>query len=1651
MPESKTNSPTPLPVEALKLLKGFGRRHRLLVAARGAAAWTISVILFVLPALALDRFLLLETPARLTISWVVLIAVGAALALFVLLPLLRPGSLLRCAREIERRDPGLEGTLLSLAEFSRPGPELEHSCSRELLESLASDTARRCPQVKIDKLLPARAASRALLLAGAACILPLAATLLDPRGMLQLGRRLANPSAELPRPTSVFLLVEVDRAVVGRGQEVSIKVSVDRGRPGELVLLSRKSRSPGDSSWKSTNLLSTAGSEPGALLHKIRALASFDFRVRGGDYLSPVQHVEVREPPAPRNFTITYHYPEYTARRKRTIQKNSGNISALKGSRAEILLEADRKLARATILLGTQKLEGRIDGVRAAFDGITINEDAEYRLELETPDGITSAEKATYSIRTLADTPPRIAILTPRHAELEVESSGSLKLRYRAEDDNGINSIELLLRTDLEMRILPVFREISAAKRPELRDAVYAFSIGATGARPPETLGLRLRVRDGLGGEGHSGELKLKVTWPGNSPEGSGWLASLRNLRAGIAELRALWSQAENTDAGDQAAENVITIRSFSSELSSLCMETAGKPPLPGANRLALESAAFRLLSLAEVEAGVLWNAAAGIVQGQAAGTPNAAEAWKSGESKLAALAKLLGSIVICEELEEAHESLQLAAHDCALLLAELLNAGDGKLPSRSAQRLAQTIEAVLSCAAGIERLRRDLPPSRSKLITELEGSVRAMTSSLTAELELARKAAEETLAGEFEAPLGRATEAFSRRIDSLEELLLAARLESRESLRRQVPESEVARLMETVKDAWLGNSTRRELLSAARAVFSRIAWRNKSGRDFDYPDFESVSLLGAMAELLERILENDSASVNEADPAEAEARRARERKDGVVLVEGLARAARELEPTLWLGRSLQLLQWVAAGEESVALRLKELQELQAVGRSLARRSQADLIEAVDAVLLRLRSPSGPAGRIDAEKIYPAVDKTLQGREAAGRALALLRVEPVDLPAAASAARSCVSLLEEATGVLEKLRQKSLADIADTSLWLRSNRGSLSERLARLAEGLDNQGRTLKDSATGSVISSEKGGELIVEALVSWSEEVRQAKRLARELRQDADQGADAGAAPGKVGNLERASTALLEIISGPLSRAGTSLRRALSTDRDDRELLLSAAAAAVFEAAAETRKLADALEILDSAELEKLSGEDIETLVSEAGELARTGSVDLELIAMRARLLLEAALKGSRELSRRLGRLRSRADILAHLEAAAASFSAALERVMAEDADGALARLGEGLARMEQAIALAKSARGEARKKLERPAAAPGAETKPAERTELSRELESARRELEKLLELERLRKEASGLLEKLLEEEENTPEQLAEAAAAQEELASAMEDRIPAANMLIELISRIAALQKLGRGTAENARSLEEEARLALAAGPNPPAPEKLIEKEKKLEQELDGLVEGFSRAGFKLSMLLPAIFKAYRKAAAATGPLKESIRKAGQELSGGETKAAVDSLGETNLLLGVFLADLDRVRARAIETLADAGERSAYSSLQAALKNARQAARLMSGGKIDDARKKNAAAKSQLLLAGRAIRRQLESVVLPTGEEGALVSRLLEAEAARLGLVWQTGTRGEEFEASSEDSARGLEDMAFPPAYRDLVRIYLRAIRK
>ena len=321
MPAAKT-TPTPsLPGEALKLLKGFRRRHLLLTLAKGFAFWAGTTALFLMPALLLDRFLLLETPQRSSISWITLSACAMALVFFVLLPILRPWSLLRCAAAIEKAQPALEGALLSIVELCQ---EKKPGCSGELLHSLGADTAGRCPRVRISRLLPAQQATRAIAGSIIICLPLLAATAWDPPGMLQLGRRLLNPrQQELPRPSTTFFVARADRSTVGRGQQVTIEVSIERGAPGKLVLLTRED-APGDTApWKETSIdqeTSAPGSDgPAEAAHKLKALSGFAFRVRGGDYMSPVQKVEVRSPPTPLTFSITYHYPDYTARKDRTV------------------------------------------------------------------------------------------------------------------------------------------------------------------------------------------------------------------------------------------------------------------------------------------------------------------------------------------------------------------------------------------------------------------------------------------------------------------------------------------------------------------------------------------------------------------------------------------------------------------------------------------------------------------------------------------------------------------------------------------------------------------------------------------------------------------------------------------------------------------------------------------------------------------------------------------------------------------------------------------------------------------------------------------------------------------------------------------------------------------------------------------------------------------------------------------------------------------------------------------------------------------------------------------------------------------------------------------------------------------------------------
>jgi hypothetical protein len=212
---------------------------------------------------------------------------------------------------------------------------------------------------------------------------------------------------------------------------------------------------------------------------------------------------------------------------------------------------------------------------------------------------------------------------------------------------------------------------------------------------------------------------------------------------------------------------------------------------------------------------------------------------------------------------------------------------------------------------------------------------------------------------------------------------------------------------------------------------------------------------------------------------------------------------------------------------------------------------------------------------------------------------------------------------------------------------------------------------------------------------------------------------------------------------------------------------------------------------------------------------------------------------------------------------------------------------------------------------------------------------------------------------------------------------------------------------------------------------------------------------MVGEFSAAGSRLSILLPRVFKAYRKAAAETTPLLEAMREAAARLEAEEPAAAAAALAGARLRIGVFLGAVDATRRRALEALAEAesgssrlGERL---SMERALESIREASRLLSAGKVGAALAMQRATARGLAAASGALSQRIERLSAPAGEEGPLTSQLLEEEARRHGLVWQVETRASELPAitAGEEETTGWLEMPYPRGYRELIRIYRRAI--
>ncbi|MBI4347163.1 MAG: DUF4175 family protein [Elusimicrobia bacterium] len=155
--------------------------------------------------------------------------------------------------------------------------------------------------------------------------------------------------------------------------------------------------------------------------------------------------------------------------------EGAGEVSALRGSWLVAMGKPNLPLSRAALkvsfLFTPVEMRAAADGAWEA--GFPLHEDGRLQFDLVSQEGATDPSPISYSLKALADEPPRVDLLSPAF-EVEASPRDRLPVSYHAEDDYGIASVWLVYRFNGSGG--PVERSVQLPKAGSGREAYGDFA-----------------------------------------------------------------------------------------------------------------------------------------------------------------------------------------------------------------------------------------------------------------------------------------------------------------------------------------------------------------------------------------------------------------------------------------------------------------------------------------------------------------------------------------------------------------------------------------------------------------------------------------------------------------------------------------------------------------------------------------------------------------------------------------------------------------------------------------------------------------------------------------------------------------------------------------------------------------------------------------------------------------------------------------------------------------------------------------------------------------------------------------------------------------------------------------------------------------------
>ncbi|HUY31257.1 MAG TPA: hypothetical protein VMV69_00645 [Pirellulales bacterium] len=349
------------------------------------------------------------------------------------------------ALKIERRFPELADRLASTVQFLGQREDDPRAGSAVLRRAVIAETSAAVERLDLSKSLEPRPAYRALLVFGCVASLALLLAACGPRTTMIGLTRLVDPLGNATWPKSSHLVFKhpVERVALGQPFEVEVIDAEGAPLPDEVFL---HVRYHGDGTMRSEQVETMRLLDGAMTLRKDSVTRPFAYRAVGGDDDSmPWIDLEVVEPPAVEQLTLSLHYPDYTGWPS---GRSEPHIRALVGTRVELVAATTKPLRSAVLRVENgEAIPARLadDGYGFSLPGsrdapFVVQKSGSYWFELTDREGFAGGQQVRYEIRAVDDLAPSVAIEEPA-ANVYVTADAVVPLRIVAKDDLAIRSV----------------------------------------------------------------------------------------------------------------------------------------------------------------------------------------------------------------------------------------------------------------------------------------------------------------------------------------------------------------------------------------------------------------------------------------------------------------------------------------------------------------------------------------------------------------------------------------------------------------------------------------------------------------------------------------------------------------------------------------------------------------------------------------------------------------------------------------------------------------------------------------------------------------------------------------------------------------------------------------------------------------------------------------------------------------------------------------------------------------------------------------------------------------------------------------------------------------------------------------------------------